>query len=416
MSQLNLKLLGPSLLAIAIDAMGFGLVYPMMSALFGDPHAGILAADTGPQLRNFYLGLGYGVYPFCMFFGSSLMGALSDGYGRRKIMLLCISGLCVSYFLMALGAWWPSVWLLLLGRGLSGLMAGCQGIAQAAITDMSTPENKAYNMSIMSLAFSAGVIVGPVLGGVTSDRTIAPVFSYGTPFLLVAVLSAICAIWTWRSWRDTAIASGNARIDLMLPLRIIYEAAMHRQVAFLSVVFFLMQVGYGLYLQTIMLLLQTRFHYTSSQLGLFSGLIGVCFVLGLLFVVRLMLRIWRVADIAKIGLLVAGVCQILSALFPQQIVLWCLATLVGCFDMVAYTTMYTAFSDAVDEARQGWALGVAGSVMALAWVVTGLLTNLLPVFGEIGLLLVGGFGFLLGFLMMLAYRQPRAAAQARALL
>jgi MFS transporter, DHA1 family, tetracycline resistance protein len=416
MSQLNLKLLGPSLLAIAIDAMGFGLVYPMMSALFGNPHAGILAADTGPQLRNFYLGLGYGIYPFCMFFGSSLMGALSDGYGRRKIMLLCISGLCVSYFLMALGAWWPSVWLLLLGRGLSGLMAGCQGIAQAAITDMSTPENKAYNMSIMSLAFSAGVIVGPVLGGVTSDRTIAPVFSYGTPFLLVAVLSAICAIWTWRSWRDTAIASGNARIDLMLPLRIIYEAAMHGQVAFLSVVFFLMQVGYGLYLQTIMLLLQTRFHYTSSQLGLFSGLIGVCFVLGLLFVVRLMLRIWRVADIAKIGLLVAGVCQILSALFPQQIVLWCLATLVGCFDMVAYTTMYTAFSDAVDEARQGWALGVAGSVMALAWVVTGLLTNLLPVFGEIGLLLVGGFGFLLGFLMMLAYRQPRAAAQARALL
>ncbi|SDI24880.1 Major Facilitator Superfamily protein [Paraburkholderia phenazinium] len=160
-------------------------------------------------------------------------------------------------------------------------MAGCQGIAQAAITDMSTPENKAYNMSIMSLAFSAGVIVGPVLGGVTSDRTIAPVFNYGRPFLLVAALSAICAIWTWRSYRDTALASGKARVDLML--------------------------------------LQTRFHYTSSQLGLFSGLIGVCFVLGLLVVVRLMLRIWSVVDIAKTGLLIAGVCQILSTLFPQQI-------------------------------------------------------------------------------------------------
>lgn len=412
MSTLNLKLLGPCLLAIAIDAMGFGLVYPMMSAIFNDPQAGILAADTSAQLRNFYLGLGYGIYPFCMFFGSSLMGELSDGYGRRKILLVCASGLSVSYFLMAFGALWPSVWLLLIGRGLSGLMAGCQGIAQAAITDMSTPENKAYNMSIMSIAFSAGVIVGPVIGGVTSDRTIAPVFNYGTPFLLVGGLSAICAIWTARAYRDTVPASGHSRVDLMLPLRIVYQAARHKEVAFLSVVFFLMQVGYGLYLQTIMLLLQARFHYTSAQLGLFSGLIGICFVFGLLFVVRLMLRIWSVVDIAKTGLLTAGVCQILSALFPHEIALWCLAMLVGCFDMVAYTTMYTAFSDAVSEARQGWALGVAGSVMAVAWVVTGFLTNLLPILGEIGLLLVGGFSFLISFLLMLAYRRSRAATRA----
>ncbi|MFL9884086.1 MFS transporter [Paraburkholderia agricolaris] len=412
MSKLNLKLLGPCLLAIAIDAMGFGLVYPMMSAIFNDPQAGILAANTSPQLRTFYLGLGYGIYPFCMFFGSSLMGELSDGYGRRKILLLCASGLSVSYFLMALGALWPSLWLLLIGRGLSGLMAGCQGIAQAAITDMSTPENKAYNMSIMSLAFSAGVIVGPVIGGVTSDRTIAPAFNYGTPFLLVGSLSAICAIWTAYSYRNTIPASGDSRVDLMLPLRIIYQAATHKEVAFLSVVFFLMQVGYGLYLQTIMLLLETRFHYTSAQLGLFSGLIGLCFAFGLLFVVRFMLRIWSVMDIAKTGLLVAGVCQILSALFPHEIALWCLAMLVGCFDMVAYTTMYTAFSDAVSEERQGWALGVAGSVMAVAWVVTGFLTNLLPTLGEIGLLLVGGFSFLISFMLMHAYGRSRVTAQA----
>lgn len=129
MSRLNLKLLGPCLLAIAIDAMGFGLVYPIMAAIFSDPHSGIIGAGTRVSLRNFYLGLGYGVYPFFMFFGSSLMGELSDGYGRRRILLLCIFGLALSYLLMALGALLPSIALLLVGRGLSGLMAGCQGIA-----------------------------------------------------------------------------------------------------------------------------------------------------------------------------------------------------------------------------------------------------------------------------------------------
>jgi len=403
MSKLNIKLLGPCLLAIAIDAMGFGLVYPIMAAIFTDPQSGIIGADTSPQLRNFYLGLGYGVYPFCMFFGSSLMGELSDGYGRRKIMLLCVFGLALSYFLMAVGALLPSIALLLIGRGLSGLMAGCQGIAQAAITDMSTPETKAYNMSIMSIAFSAGVIVGPVLGGVTSDRTIAPFFNYGTPFLLVAALSVVCGLWTFWSYRNVVAPTGNTRVDLLMPLRIIYQAGTHRRIAFLSIVFFLMQVGYGLYLQTIMLVLQTKFHYTSSQLGLFSGLIGMSFVFGLMVIVRLMLKIWSVVDIAKTGLLIAGIGQVLSALFPHENTLWVLGMVVGCFDMVAYTTMYTAYSDAVSEDRQGWALGVAGSVMAIAWVVTGFLTNLLPVLGELGLLMVGGLSFVLSFVMMLAY-------------
>ena len=403
MSKLNIKLLGPCLLAIAIDAMGFGLVYPIMAAIFTDPQSGIIGADTSPQLRNFYLGLGYGVYPFCMFFGSSLMGELSDGYGRRKILLLCVFGLALSYFLMAVGALLPSIALLLIGRGLSGLMAGCQGIAQAAITDMSTPETKAYNMSIMSIAFSAGVIVGPVLGGVTSDRTIAPFFNYGTPFLLVAALSVVCGLWTFWSYRNVVAPTGNTRVDLLMPLRIIYQAGTHRRVAFLSIVFFLMQVGYGLYLQTIMLVLQTKFHYTSSQLGLFSGLIGMSFVFGLMVIVRLMLKIWSVVDIAKTGLLIAGIGQVLSALFPHENTLWVLGMVVGCFDMVAYTTMYTAYSDAVTEDRQGWALGVAGSVMAIAWVVTGFLTNLLPVLGELGLLMVGGLSFVLSFVMMLAY-------------
>ncbi len=413
MSGLDLKRLGPCLLAIAIDAMGFGLVYPMFSAIFSDPHTGLLPAGAAASWRNFYLGLGYAAYPFCMFFGSSLMGELSDVYGRRRILLLCVAGLSASYFMMAWGVSGCSLWLLLAGRALSGLMAGCQGIAQAAIADVSTAENKAYNMSIMSVAFSAGVVVGPALGGIASDRGLSPLFGYATPFVLVGALSAGCALWLWRRYRDAgAPADPNRRIDLLLPLRVIREAVGHRAVAFLSLVFFLMQIGYGLYLQTITQLLQQRFHYGSLQLGLFSGLIGVCFVFGLRVVVRLLLRVWRVTRIAACGLLVAGIGELLSALFPHQAALWPLGMLVGCFDMVAYTTMFTAFSDAVSEDRQGWALGVTGSVMAIAWVVTGFLNNLLPLFGDTGLLLLGGACFLLSFAAMLGYARSADARHA----
>jgi MFS transporter, DHA1 family, tetracycline resistance protein len=407
MSTLDYRRLGPCLFAIALDAMGFGLVYPMMSALFGDPHSSLVSADAAPAWRNFCLGLGYGIYPFFMFFGSSLMGALSDAFGRRRILLLCLLGLSASYFMMALGATLPSLALLLAGRGLSGLMAGCQGIAQAAIVDVSAPAHKARNMSVMSIAFSAGVIVGPVLGGIASDATLAPWLGYGTPFAAVGVLALGCAWWTWIAYRDVGAGTVAARVDLLLPLRIIVEAAQDRAVAFLSGVFFLMQVGYGLYLQTIMQLLQTRFHYTSHELGLFSGMIGVCFVIGLRVVVRGMLRVGSVVDIARVGLLIAGAAQIGAALAPDAWPQWVLGAIVGCFDMVAYTTMYTAFSDAVPDARQGWALGVAGSVMAVAWVVTGALNNALPVLGEAGLLMVGGVSFIVSFGLMSLYGRWR---------
>jgi MFS transporter, DHA1 family, tetracycline resistance protein len=402
-SRLDLKVLDPCLLAIAIDAMGFGLVYPMMSAIFSDAQTGILPPGADEHWRNFLLGLGYAIYPFSMFFGSSLMGELSDAFGRRKILLLCVLGLSASYVLMALGVFSTSIGLLLFGRGLSGLMAGCQGIAQAAITDVSTPDNKAHNMSIMSVAFSVGIVIGPILGGVASDHQLASIFNYGTPFLLVGGLCLLCAAWIGKSYRDASPPAGKARISLLLPLQAIAEVPRHPAIAFLSLVFFLMQIGYGLYLQTIMLLLQTNFHYTSLGLGLFSGMIGLCFIAGLLVVVQRMLRRWSVIDIARTGLLIAGICQMLSALFPHEVVLWVLASLVGCFDMVAYTTMFTAFSDAATEDRQGWALGVTGSVMAMAWVVTGLLNNLLPLLGETGLLWVGGISFVLSFLMMSSY-------------
>ena len=220
-------------------------------------------------------------------------------------------------------------------------------------------------MSIMSLAFSAGVIVGPVLGGVTSDRTISPLFDYGTPFVLVAALSLACACWTCvvsRLWPHRAATRASIRC-CRCDHR---EAARQRNVAFLSVVFFLMQVGYGA--------LPADHHAAAAgEIRLHERAARavqrrdqLCFVFGLLFVVRRMLRVWRVVDIAKTGLLVAGVGQALSALFPHEPVLWALAMVVGCFDMVAYTTTYTAFSDAVSEDRQGWALGVAGPVMAVA--------------------------------------------------
>ncbi len=403
MSKINYKEIMPCLLAIAIDAMGFGLVYPIMSAMFSQTDSGILSSDVSSLWRNFFLGIGYAIYPFCMFFGSSLMGDLSDFYGRKRVLAICIFGLFISYLLMGVGAVLPSVFLLILGRGLGGLMAGCQGIAQASISDLSTPETKALNMSIISVAFSAGIVIGPIMGGITTDSNISPFLNYGTPFFLTAILSLICFFWILISYHETFVRSSNNSLSLMRPFIVIIDAVKHKNIRTLSIIFFLMQIGYSLYFQMILVFLQNKYHYTAFGLGLFSGLIGIFFVVGLLVIVRLMLRVWSVYVIATIGLLAAGICQIISSLIHAEISTWILAIFIAAFDMVAYTSMLTAFSNAVTKDQQGWALGITGSVMAIAWVVTGLFANLLPIFGATGLIFIGGVFWILSFILMWIY-------------
>jgi len=411
--KINLGTMSPSLLAIALDAMGFGLVYPIMSAIFSDPHAQILPAGSSEHWRFFWIGVGYAVYPAFMFIGSSLMGELSDRFGRKRVLSACVLGLSASYLLMAGGAALPSLALLIVGRGLGGLMAGCQGIAQASISDLSTPETKAVNMSVMSIAYSAGIVIGPVLGGATSDRELAPFFGYWTPFLLVGIVCFGCYLWILAKYQDTAPVSRDRKISPWLPFLVIKDAVADRAVRTLCVMFLFMQIGYSLYFQMILLQLQHEFGYSSLQLGLFSGVIGICFVLGLTVVVRTMLRRRSTGSVALLGLLVAGLAQIASSLLHQQIALWLLAVVIAAFDMVAYTTSLTVFSDAVSEERQGWVLGVSGSVMAIAWVATGLLANLSPVLGDAWLIFLGGLFWLLSFATLAYYLRARTAGDER---
>ncbi len=406
-TKLDLWKISPSLLAICIDAMGFGLVYPILSAIFSDPHSGILSAGISEQWRFFFIGLGYAVYPLFMFFGSSLMGELSDVFGRKRVLSTCVLGLSASYFMMAAGAALPSLVLLIVGRGLGGLMAGCQGIAQAAISDLSTPENKAINMSIMSIAYSAGIVIGPVIGGATSSSATVSFFSYWTPFALVGLLSFACYLWILVKFKETTRAARTQKISVLLPFKVIIEAATDQRVRLLCVIFLLMQIGYSLYFQMILLQLQHEFHYSTLGLGLFSGLIGTFFVIGLTVVVRALLRRRTAAYTAQVGLVVAGVAQVASGLVHVQAGQWVLAMVIGAFDMVAYTTLLTVFSDAVPEDKQGWVLGVSGSVMAIGWVATGLLANLDPVLGDSWLIFLGGVFWLVSCALMTRYVRKR---------
>ncbi|WP_419418434.1 MFS transporter [Legionella sp. D16C41] len=396
----------PCLLAIVVDGMGFGLVYPIMTAMFTNPNT-VFAAHLSIMLRHFYLGLGYMLYPFCMFFGAAFMGDLSDNWGRKKVILICMLGLFISFMLMGLSVLFASIFLLMLGRAFSGLMAGSQPIAQAAIADISTTENKASNMSLMTLALSFANVAGPLIGGVFSDHSLFAFFNFSMPFFISAAFALIAAIWLYYGFAETYSSHQVKSTNLLRPIYIFIDGIKHEKVRWLAVIFLLMQLGFSIYFQFILVLLHNTYQYSNWQLGAFNGFIGFCFVLSLVVGMKWMLKFWQANTIATICLFIVGTGLILTVLSTNLWAIWVLAFPISAFDMIAYTALLTAFSDAVDKSAQGWVMGLSGALMAMAWAITGLSANLLPIFGTLGLIFIGGIFLLASAALMAWYSQFR---------
>lgn len=409
LKHVKLGAMVPCLLAIVIDVFGYGLVYPIMTAIFTNPSNPLVASLGSDASRDFFLGLAYLLYPLCMLFGASFMGDLSDYFGRKKVIFLCMAGICVSFLLMASGVLSASLSLLLVGRALSGLMAGSQPIAQAAISDLSTPETKALNMSMITFFICLGLVLGPLMGGVFSDPRVFGGFGFETPFFIAAALSAIAAIWILLSFKDTYTPQTKKELSLFRPIEVFIEAFRHSEVRYLVIIFILMQVGFGLYFQTILIQIREYYQYSSLYLGLFNGFMGFSFALGTLFFIPLALRKWKVTHMATVSLIFTGVFQVWGGVNKSEVISWILAFPISLSDIVAYTMLMTIFSNAASKDEQGWVMGIFGATVAISFAAVGLSTNLLDLLGTKLLIMCGGGLLILSGLGMGWYLRAKSA-------
>jgi len=143
--------------AVAVmDILAMGIIIPVLPQLVKSFNHG----DTAAAARYFgAFGLTFGVMQF---FSSPILGALSDRFGRRPVILISIFGLGFDYLLMALA---PTIGWLFLGRTISGITAATYSTCNAYVADITPPERRARNFGLMGSAFGIGFTVGPTLGG-----------------------------------------------------------------------------------------------------------------------------------------------------------------------------------------------------------------------------------------------------------
>ncbi len=287
-------------LTVFIDLVGFSVIFPLFPQLLLyylglDGQDGTLGSFVG-VLEQFAGGTdGAGDFRVTVLFGGILgslyavlsfvfapyWGRLSDRLGRRRVLLITVTGTALSYVLWFFAG---NFWLLVAARFLGGVMSGNISVANAAMADVTTAENRAKGMGAIGAAFGLGFILGPAMGGLLSTidlTTVLPGVPGVNPFSAAALgtllLSAVNLIWVWRRFAET-LAPGSQKsaqhahrprnpIAAMLKVDI---AEVNRA----NLLFFIYTLAFTGMEFTLTFLAKERFAYTSLKNALLFTYVG----------------------------------------------------------------------------------------------------------------------------------------------
>ena len=366
-------------LVLIIDAMGIGLVLPLIGPLFISRTSAFVAFNMSIPIRDILYGVTMASFCVFMFFGAPFLGDLSDHLGRKKVLLMCLFGTALGLAISAIGVDFDSITLLIAGRTVAGFMAGSQALAQAAIIDISDKNNKAKNLSLISLASCLGFVMGPILAGVTSNKALWSGFSFATPFWIAAALAIINGLALLFTFRETFHPKPKQRIKLTRGAEVFISAFTNKLVRKLALIYLLAELGWALYFQFIPLLLINAYQYSAAQISHYMAWMGVVFAFTFLVIVRIIEKYIRVEKTVIPSLLLTAV-GILMLLTHNTVILWLSAIPTCIGGALFYVALLTKFSNAVDENHQGWAMGVFAALVAVAWSVGGMSSGILGIF------------------------------------
>jgi DHA1 family tetracycline resistance protein-like MFS transporter len=177
---------------VLVDMLSFSIVLPLMA---------YIARDLGAT--KFQAGLLLAMYPLAQFFGAPILGRLSDRFGRKPVLLVSIFGTMCGFIVLGLA---NSLAILFVSRFVDGITGGNISVAQAYISDITTPESRGKALGMIGAAFGLGFIIGPATGGILSG------YGYAVPAFVGAGLAALNLVLVTLFVPESLTAEDKARL------------------------------------------------------------------------------------------------------------------------------------------------------------------------------------------------------------
>jgi len=344
------------LTTVMIDAMGVGLIMPIMPNLLLEVQGGSLAeaAIWGSILST--------VFAVMQFLFSPVLGSLSDALGRRPVLLVSLFVMALDYLVMALAG---SLWLLLVGRIIGGITAATHATAGAYIADISKPTEKAANFGLLGAAFGAGFVMGPLIGGLLGE------LGTRAPFYAAAALAGLNFALGWFVMRETVTDASRRAFDWRRanPLGAFRALARIPGITGLLWVYFLYSVAIYVYPAIWSYFAAEQFAWQPRMIGISLAIYGICMALVQGGLLRYMVRwfgerrtvLWgQVFDFIAFGVLAVISSGTLALMLIP----------IAALGAVVQPALQGMMSRVVADNQQGELQGVMTAVHALSMIVS----------------------------------------------
>jgi MFS family permease len=341
--------LGVLFSVVFIDNLGFAIVVPYL-------YFYLLNLGGSP----FLYGLLLASYSLLSFIFTPFVARISDRFGRRKIILVALAVSSFSYFIFGAA---QAVWVLFVGRMLSGTTAATVPVAQAYVADVTTKNDRLRYLGLLGAAAGLAFIMGPAIGG-----TLSGLFGYAVPSFLASALAFTNLVSAYFRLPEPSVFRDPKKT--VISLDALLDVLRRRQIKLLLSMYFLFFVAF--------VFLQTAFSFETGLVFFFGGSVNV-FTQAVLLprlnkrASRLNLTVYSIGAFT-VGLLVLAVTQ-------NVVFLFALAALIFFSFGIQYVTINTLISLSTSEEAQGGTLGVAWAVAALAQTIAPVLSVSVFAFG-----------------------------------
>ncbi len=251
---------------MAIDSVGFGLIIPVLPSLLKEL-TGVSAGQAAPWAG--YLAFTYAAMNFL--FGP-LLGNLSDRFGRRPVLLFSLATLGIDYILMGVA---HSIWLLFIGRLLSGISGATLSTAKAYIADITPAEHRAKAFGMVGAAFGLGFVFGPAIGGLLGD------IDARAPFFAAAALALVNVLYGFFILPESLNAEDRRPFEASRanPLGAFLQLSKLPTVKWLLLAVALFHFAHFVYPATWSFHADARYHWGSKEIGWSLGAVGIGFTI-----------------------------------------------------------------------------------------------------------------------------------------
>lgn len=338
-----------------LDVVAIGIIIPVMPKLI-EEFAGSNAS------AGWINGVFVALFAAVQFVASPVVGALSDRFGRRPIVLMSAAGLACDYVLMALA---PNLWWLALGRVIAGVTAASFSTSFAYIADITPPEGRARSYGMIGAAFSGGFILGPVIGGLLGE------YSPRAPFWFAAALSGVSFLYGLAILPESLAPENRAafswtRANPFGALRLLRS---HAELFGLAVVNFLLHFAHHVFSAVFVLYAGYRYGWSTFDVGLVLALVGALDMVVQGVLVAPAVKRFGDRAVMVTGLFGGAAGIACMGLAPTGF-LFALAMVPNALWGLAMPTLQSLMSRRVSESEQGQLQGAIMSVASIAGVAS----------------------------------------------